>query len=131
MATGDHKMHETPDIEIQGDEFEDQQAILKQIDDDEALEVDFKQMLSAAALVSDEAEFKFKRRDRVVDIVTGHAGRVISAVKGLDDNNYGVVLDDDAGYVVRLEQNLKSEADFNSCDALRIIDGVKDDPDEE
>lgn len=68
--------------------------------------------------------FKFKSGDRVVDITTGQTGNVMNAVSGVDHNNYGVMMDD-VGYVVRVERVLKAEVAFNSCDALRIIDGVQ------
>jgi len=70
-------------------------------------------------------DFKFKGGDRVVELATGRAGRVMNGERGPEGTaNYGVVLDD-VGYVVRLERCLKAESDFNSCDALRVIDGVK------
>jgi hypothetical protein len=69
-------------------------------------------------------DFKFKAGDRVVDITTGHTGKVLNSVRGVDHNNYGVVLDE-VGYVILVERSLKVEADLNSCDAMRIMDRVK------
>ena len=98
-------MHETPDIEVEADRYEEEQAVLADLARED-------QIPSPG----------FKGGDRVVEIATGCAGRVMNVVRG-EAVSYGVVLDD-VGYVVRLEGSLKAEVDFNSCDALRIIDGV-------
>jgi hypothetical protein len=98
------KMHETQDIEVQGDEFEDQQAILKQIADDEAWAMD-------AERLDDEEQARFEARFPVVHGITLNGQPVRKNVEN------GEIVDDNG-------------EPFNSCDALRIIDGVKDDPDD-
>jgi hypothetical protein len=152
-------MHETPDIEVQGDEFEDQQAILKQIADDEAAlaseweirdrEPDPRdEALAWARSLEDDDDEYWSKRDPVEILADDLAIAIenereaefeclvseeqdrfearFPVVPGITLNGQPVRKDVESGEIVD-----NNGEPINSCDALRIIDGVKDDPDDE
>ena len=116
-------MHETPDIEIQGDEYEEQQFALadyeRQQDVLRAMAENDRKNEEFLKQVAEEG-FRFKSGDRVTQVSTGRSGKVVNAVNGVCVT-YGVIMDD-YGYAVVVDGDLEEE--INSCDALRIIDSV-------
>jgi hypothetical protein len=126
------KMHETPDIEVLADEFETQEAIWNQISEDEAIEDDAMEYSESERAEIDsflgqmgdkeeairEAEF-----ERLADEEQARFEARYQVVPGITLNGQPVRKDVESGEIV--DDNGQP---LNSCDALRIIDGVKDDP---
>lgn len=89
----DHQ--ETPDIEVQGDQYEEEQAVLRDLANEDRLE---------AAIAQNELPPYCPKCDRPVEVNEIESG----------------------GNCARCHEPLEYDeyVGINSCDALRIIDGV-------
>jgi hypothetical protein len=102
MKRTDH--HETPDIEVQGDQYEEQQNVLRDLANEDGLEDARGISECEAAIAQKELPPYCPKCDRPVDVDEIESG----------------------GNCARCHEPLEYDeyAGINSCDALRILDGV-------